>query len=70
MEADHEDGGYDRNKELKLLDETKAGVKGLVDAGLTKDITIKYLDHVKKLALTLLEIRIAFGVIRPRMQLP
>ncbi|XP_025703245.1 1-aminocyclopropane-1-carboxylate oxidase homolog 3-like [Arachis hypogaea] len=36
MEADHEDGGYDRNKELKLLDETKAGVKGLVDAGLTK----------------------------------
>ncbi|QHN77157.1 uncharacterized protein DS421_19g650200 [Arachis hypogaea] len=36
MEADHEDGSYDRNKELKLLDETKAGVKGLVDAGLTK----------------------------------
>ncbi|XP_057761940.1 deacetoxyvindoline 4-hydroxylase-like [Arachis stenosperma] len=36
MEAVHEDGGYDRNKELKLLDETKAGVKGLVDAGLTK----------------------------------
>ncbi|XP_052117496.1 deacetoxyvindoline 4-hydroxylase [Arachis duranensis] len=36
VEADHEDGGYDRNKELKLLDETKAGVKGLVDAGLTK----------------------------------
>ncbi|RYR56293.1 hypothetical protein Ahy_A05g022031 isoform B [Arachis hypogaea] len=36
VEAAHEDGGYDRNKELKLLDETKAGVKGLVDAGLTK----------------------------------
>ncbi|XLU59124.1 hypothetical protein S245_053772, partial [Arachis hypogaea] len=36
MEAVHEDGGYDRNKELKLFDETKAGVKGLVDAGLTK----------------------------------
>ncbi|RYR06668.1 hypothetical protein Ahy_B05g073976 [Arachis hypogaea] len=36
MEADHEDGSYHRNKELKLLDETKAGVKGLVDAGLTK----------------------------------
>ncbi|RYR06672.1 hypothetical protein Ahy_B05g073977 isoform C [Arachis hypogaea] len=176
MEADHEDGSYDRNKELKLLEETKAGVKGLVDAGLTKlpkifvhdghkvnisssssatnvsipvidlgllheegnsrheiiqkvkdagekwdffqvvncdippcvldemldgvrrfheqdaerliegtpslvywhqgpltvtnslpfAVTIKYLDHVKKLALTLLEIRIAFGVIRPR----
>ncbi|XP_020958869.1 deacetoxyvindoline 4-hydroxylase-like isoform X2 [Arachis ipaensis] len=31
-----EDGGYDRFKELKLLDETKEGVKGLVDAGLTK----------------------------------
>ncbi|RYQ89689.1 hypothetical protein Ahy_B09g096206 isoform A [Arachis hypogaea] len=30
------DSCYDRNKELKLLDETKAGVKGLVDAGLTK----------------------------------
>ncbi|RYR56218.1 hypothetical protein Ahy_A05g021973 [Arachis hypogaea] len=177
MEADHEDGSYDRNKELKLLDETKAGVKGLVDAGLTKlpkifvhdghkvnisssssatnvsipvidlgslheegnsrheiiqkvkdagekwgffqvvnrdfppcvldemlvgcvdfmtkmlrdtfscllapgpidrhqlpsicrDVTIKYLDNVKKLALTPLEIRIALGGIRPRKQLP
>ncbi|AET02504.1 putative deacetoxyvindoline 4-hydroxylase [Medicago truncatula] len=27
---------YDRQKELKLLDESKEGVKGLVDAGLTK----------------------------------
>ncbi|MED6216110.1 hypothetical protein PIB30_004596 [Stylosanthes scabra] len=32
-QADHEDGAsYDRNKELKLLDDTKAGVKGLSDA--------------------------------------
>ncbi|XP_015967468.1 1-aminocyclopropane-1-carboxylate oxidase homolog 1 [Arachis duranensis] len=36
VEADHEHGDYDRNRELKLLDETKAGVKGLVDAGLSK----------------------------------
>ncbi|MCL7027115.1 hypothetical protein MKW94_029466 [Papaver nudicaule] len=27
---------YDRNKELKAFDETKAGVKGLVDAGMEK----------------------------------
>ncbi|AET02505.1 2-oxoglutarate (2OG) and Fe(II)-dependent oxygenase superfamily protein, putative [Medicago truncatula] len=27
---------YDRHKELMLLDESKEGVKGLVDAGLTK----------------------------------
>ncbi|KAI3883155.1 hypothetical protein MKX03_027529 [Papaver bracteatum] len=27
---------YDRNKELKAFDETKAGVKGLVDAGIEK----------------------------------
>ncbi|KAF5194686.1 hypothetical protein FRX31_015728 [Thalictrum thalictroides] len=27
---------YDRQKELKLFDETKAGVKGLVDQGVTK----------------------------------
>nr|XP_025701937.1 1-aminocyclopropane-1-carboxylate oxidase homolog 1 isoform X2 [Arachis hypogaea] len=27
---------YDRQRELKLLDESKAGVKGLVDAGLSK----------------------------------
>ncbi|KAF5184017.1 1-aminocyclopropane-1-carboxylate oxidase-like protein, partial [Thalictrum thalictroides] len=27
---------YDRQKELKLFDETKAGVKGLVDKGVTK----------------------------------
>ncbi|MED6185207.1 hypothetical protein PIB30_054810 [Stylosanthes scabra] len=35
-QADHEHGGYDRYKELKLLDDTKAGVKGLVDAGVSK----------------------------------
>ncbi|MED6185206.1 hypothetical protein PIB30_054809 [Stylosanthes scabra] len=35
-QADHEHGGYDRYKELKLLDETKQGVKGLADAGLSK----------------------------------
>ncbi|KAL5732249.1 hypothetical protein ACHQM5_004895 [Ranunculus cassubicifolius] len=27
---------YDRQKEIKLFDETKAGVKGLVDSGVTK----------------------------------
>nr|GME05851.1 1-aminocyclopropane-1-carboxylate oxidase homolog 1-like [Ipomoea batatas] len=33
----HENGEtYDRQSELKALDETKAGVKGLVDAGITK----------------------------------
>ncbi|MED6180906.1 hypothetical protein PIB30_014463 [Stylosanthes scabra] len=36
IQADHEHGGYDRYKELKFLDETKEGVKGLVDAGLSK----------------------------------
>ncbi|MED6180904.1 hypothetical protein PIB30_014462 [Stylosanthes scabra] len=35
-QTDHEHVGYDRYKELKLLDDTKAGVKGLVDAGLSK----------------------------------
>ncbi|XP_059650891.1 1-aminocyclopropane-1-carboxylate oxidase homolog 1-like [Cornus florida] len=30
------DTSYDRNTELKAFDDTKAGVKGLVDAGLTK----------------------------------
>jgi len=35
IKQDHEHV-YDRHKELKLLDESKAGVKGLVDAGLTK----------------------------------
>ncbi|XLS59659.1 hypothetical protein HN51_009414 [Arachis hypogaea] len=33
--VEHE-SGYDRQRELKLLDESKAGVKGLVDAGLSK----------------------------------
>ncbi|XP_057761921.1 deacetoxyvindoline 4-hydroxylase-like [Arachis stenosperma] len=47
MEADHEDGSYDRNKELKLLDETKAGVKGLVDFGLTKLPKIFFHDNHK-----------------------
>ena len=28
--------GYDRAKEVKEFDETKAGVKGLVDSGVTK----------------------------------
>ncbi|KAI8002893.1 hypothetical protein LOK49_LG08G00858 [Camellia lanceoleosa] len=28
--------GYDRRKELKAFDDSKAGVKGLVDAGVTK----------------------------------
>nr|GMC75211.1 1-aminocyclopropane-1-carboxylate oxidase homolog 1-like [Ipomoea batatas] len=33
----HENGEtYDRQSELKAFDETKAGVKGLVDAGITK----------------------------------
>ena len=35
IKQDHEHV-YDRHKELKLLDESKEGVKGLVDAGLTK----------------------------------
>ncbi|QHO14209.1 hypothetical protein HN51_071598 [Arachis hypogaea] len=33
--VEHE-SDYDRQRELKLLDESKAGVKGLVDAGLSK----------------------------------
>lgn len=35
IKEDHEHG-YDRYKDLKALDESKAGVKGLVDAGLSK----------------------------------
>ncbi|XVF38416.1 hypothetical protein REPUB_Repub20aG0099900 [Reevesia pubescens] len=31
-----DDSNYDRNKELKAFDDSKAGVKGLVDAGVTK----------------------------------
>ncbi|KAK7268276.1 hypothetical protein RIF29_20972 [Crotalaria pallida] len=31
-----EDGGYDRGKEVKEFDETKAGVKGLADSGIVK----------------------------------
>ncbi|MED6185209.1 hypothetical protein PIB30_054811 [Stylosanthes scabra] len=31
-----DESGYDRYKELKLLDETKQGVKGLADTGLSK----------------------------------
>ena len=30
------DSGYDRRAELKALDDTKAGVKGLADSGITK----------------------------------
>ncbi|XP_019195724.1 PREDICTED: 1-aminocyclopropane-1-carboxylate oxidase homolog 1-like [Ipomoea nil] len=37
MNLNHENGGtYDRKSELKAFDKTKAGVKGLVDAGITK----------------------------------
>ncbi|KAK6138959.1 hypothetical protein DH2020_027305 [Rehmannia glutinosa] len=32
---------YDRLSELKAFDETKSGVKGLVDAGITKDDDVK-----------------------------
>ncbi|GMI64197.1 hypothetical protein like AT1G06620 [Hibiscus trionum] len=32
----HEDSNYDRQKELKAFADSKAGVKGLVDAGITK----------------------------------
>ncbi|CAN1279559.1 1-aminocyclopropane-1-carboxylate oxidase homolog 1 [Linum perenne] len=34
--AQHEDPDYDRLSELKAFDDTKAGVKGLVDAGVTQ----------------------------------
>ncbi|MED6151251.1 hypothetical protein PIB30_080775 [Stylosanthes scabra] len=34
-QVEHE-SGYNRQRELKLLDDSKAGVKGLVDAGLSK----------------------------------
>ncbi|KAI3863921.1 hypothetical protein MKW98_031513 [Papaver atlanticum] len=39
---------YDRNKELKAFDETKAGVKGLVDAGIQKipRIFVRTLDEL------------------------
>ncbi|XP_038722919.1 1-aminocyclopropane-1-carboxylate oxidase homolog 1-like [Tripterygium wilfordii] len=36
MGVDTMRSGYDRTSELKAFDETKAGVKGLVDAGVTK----------------------------------
>ncbi|XP_038722917.1 1-aminocyclopropane-1-carboxylate oxidase homolog 1-like [Tripterygium wilfordii] len=36
MGAETAKSGYDRTSELKAFDETKAGVKGLVDAGITK----------------------------------
>ena len=35
IEADQE-SDYDRNSELKAFDDTKSGVKGLVDAGISK----------------------------------
>ncbi|MED6180898.1 hypothetical protein PIB30_014457 [Stylosanthes scabra] len=34
-QVEHE-SGYDRQRELKLLDDSKSGVKGLVDSGLSK----------------------------------
>lgn len=36
MEGRNQESGYDRKKELKEFDESKAGVKGLVDSGLGK----------------------------------
>ncbi|KAI3894438.1 hypothetical protein MKX03_003843 [Papaver bracteatum] len=41
---------YDRNKELKAFDETKAGVKGLVDAGIQKipKIFVRTPDELKE----------------------
>lgn len=35
-QPENDESVYDRYRELKLLDESKAGVKGLVDAGLSK----------------------------------
>ncbi|PNX82705.1 1-aminocyclopropane-1-carboxylate oxidase 1, partial [Trifolium pratense] len=43
---------YDRYKELKLLDESKAGVKGLVDAGFTKVPKIFIHDNKKQTSST------------------
>lgn len=36
MVASESESAYERERELKALDETKAGVKGLVDAGVAK----------------------------------
>ncbi|KAJ4832811.1 hypothetical protein Tsubulata_025018, partial [Turnera subulata] len=47
-EAEAEFGSYDRKTDLKALDDTKAGVKGLVDAGVTKIPRI-FVDHQLKL---------------------
>ncbi|KAI3960136.1 hypothetical protein MKW98_016860 [Papaver atlanticum] len=50
--GDNENNNYDRMKELKAFDETKLGVKGLVDAGIKKipKIFIALTDdaHIKK----------------------
>ncbi|KAK6781011.1 hypothetical protein RDI58_023195 [Solanum bulbocastanum] len=35
---------YDRMSELKAFDDTKTGVKGLVDSGITKEIVDKVRD--------------------------
>ncbi|KAK3417364.1 hypothetical protein EUGRSUZ_H03109 [Eucalyptus grandis] len=40
------DGGYDRQAELKSFDDSKAGVKGLADAGLTKIPRFFVHDHL------------------------
>lgn len=42
MVAGEEEKNYDRTKELKAFDETKSGVKGLVDEGITKVPKIFY----------------------------
>ncbi|GLU08144.1 hypothetical protein SLE2022_250690 [Rubroshorea leprosula] len=39
---------YDRSSELKAFDETKGGVKGLVDSGLTTIPRI-FIDHQRTL---------------------
>lgn len=36
IEVEDGSAGYDRDKEVKQFDETKAGVKGLLDSGVTK----------------------------------
>ncbi|KAJ7954736.1 1-aminocyclopropane-1-carboxylate oxidase [Quillaja saponaria] len=36
LSSENNHSGYDRAKELKAFDDTKAGVKGLVDAGIVK----------------------------------
>ena len=56
---------YDRKSELKAFDDTKAGVKGLVDAGITQvpRIFIQPPDHISYIQSNLIKPQLSFPVI-------